>query len=569
MTFRARLFVGLTLAALGPLGLFAYGVRHEMTRRLGEENARRAEAAAQALGEAVHRESDATAARLSAVRADFERDNRIRLAIVQTDAGARRGLLDMAEPAMRAAGLELLELQDSTGRIISSGHFRNEFDREEPALPAALAASGREPVLVRARTPDTAIVVLARLDSLRVAGERFTLTGGAAFEARLRAELARDPDLRLELAYPGATMAHPADTARLVADLGLPFVDLASSTAGRVDTARVRLVQSPATLLALRRSLDRWFLLALAVATPLALLAAAWLAARISRPLTALAERTAAIDLDRLDQPFADDRDDEIGALAGVLAAMTERLRLGAARLREVERRAATGDLARQVNHDVKNGLVPIRNVLRHLSQVAREAPATLPAVFDERRGTLESSLEYLDTLARNYARLSPAMQREPCDVNAVIEDVVRATGPGRGAVRADTAASLPRVPADALALRRILENLVGNALDSLAGRSDGVVAVASEAVGAPDPRIVRLSVSDNGPGMTRAELERAFADFHTTKEGGTGLGLSIVRRLALDLGWSLRIETTPGIGTRAVLDLPVDPGPADGGRPG
>jgi signal transduction histidine kinase len=124
-------------------------------------------------------------------------------------------------------------------------------------------------------------------------------------------------------------------------------------------------------------------------------------------------------------------------------------------------------------------------------------------------------------------------------------------------------------VPADALALRRILENLVGNALDSLAGRSDGVVAVASEAVGAPDPRIVRLSVSDNGPGMTRAELERAFADFHTTKEGGTGLGLSIVRRLALDLGWSLRIETTPGIGTRAVLDLPVDPGPADGGRPG
>jgi signal transduction histidine kinase len=569
MTFRSRLFTGLTLAALLPLGVFAYGVRREMTRRLTEDNARRAAAAAQALADDLRRESDAIAIRLAAVRADFERDNRLRLAIVQGDAGARRSLLDLAAPAMRAAGLELLQLQDSTGRIVSSGQFRNEFDRVDSLLPSALESARDGPVIVRARTPDTTIVVLARLDSLRAAGQRFTLAGGAAFEARLRADLARDRDLGLEVAYPGAALTPEGSSARTVAALALPFVDLEAGRAGTADSARLRVTQSPGALIALRRSLDRWFLAALAVATPLALLAAGWLATRISRPLTALAERTAAIDLDRLDQSFASDRDDEIGALAGVLAAMTERLRLGAARLREVERRAATGDLARQVNHDVKNGLVPIRNVLRHLSQVARESPAALPAVFEERRGTLESSLEYLDTLARNYARLSPALQREPCDVNAVIADVVRATGPGRAAVRAETAPSLPRVPADPLALRRVLENLVGNALDSLAGRSDGVVTLASEAVGPPEGRTIRLSVTDNGPGMTRAELDRAFDDFHTTKEGGTGLGLSIVRRLALDLGGALRIETAPGAGTRAILELPLEPVRTDGGRRG
>jgi signal transduction histidine kinase len=567
MTFRSRLFTGLTLAALLPLGVFAYGVRREMTRRLTDDNARRAAAAAQALADDLRRESDAIAVRLAAVRADFERDNRLRLAIVQGDAGARRSLLDLAAPAMRAAGLELLQLQDSAGRIVSSGHFRNEFDRVDSLLPAALESARERPVLVRARTPDTTIVVLARLDSLRAGGQRFTLAGGAAFEARLRGDLARDRDLGLEVAYPGAAPTPEGTSGHIVAELALPFVDLDAGRAGTADSARLRVTQSPGALIALRRSLDRWFLAALAVATPLALLAAGWLATRISQPLTALAERTAAIDLDRLDQSFASDRDDEIGALAGVLAAMTERLRLGAARLREVERRAATGDLARQVNHDVKNGLVPIRNVLRHLSQVARETPAALPAVFEERRGTLESSLEYLDTLARNYARLSPALQREPCDVNAVIADVVRATGPGRAAVRAETAPSLPRVPADPLALRRVLENLVGNALDSLAGRSDGVVTLASEAVGPPEGRTIRLTVADNGPGMTRAELDRAFDDFHTTKEGGTGLGLSIVRRLALDLGGALRIETAPGAGTRAILELPLEPSRTDGGR--
>jgi signal transduction histidine kinase len=57
---------------------------------------------------------------------------------------------------------------------------------------------------------------------------------------------------------------------------------------------------------------------------------------------------------------------------------------------------------------------------------------------------------------------------------------------------------------------------------------------------------------------MSRAELDRAFEDFYTTKEGGTGLGLSIVRRLVLDLGGVLRVDTEPGTGTRVTIELPA-----------
>jgi signal transduction histidine kinase len=67
----------------------------------------------------------------------------------------------------------------------------------------------------------------------------------------------------------------------------------------------------------------------------------------------------------------------------------------------------------------------------------------------------------------------------------------------------------------------------------------------------------VRITVADTGRGMTRTELDRAFDDFFTSKPGGTGLGLSIVRRLVLDLGGALRIDTAPGSGTRAVVELP------------
>jgi signal transduction histidine kinase len=570
MSFRTRLFITLALAALVPLGVLAFGVRREMTRRLTAENTRRGDAAVAALRDDLARESAAVAARLATLASELGRDNGLRLALVQGDAGARRGLLDLAGGAMRSSGLTVLQLQDSAGRILSSGHFRNAYDRVEPGVPQALLAGGAEPVLLRAHTADTTLLVLTRLDSLRVAGARYTLVGGVAIEPRLRGSLARDPDLSLHLLEPGHADSL-ADSSARVASLPLPFVEErpandASSSAGQ---ARLVVLRSPGTLAALRRSIDRWFVAALAATVALSILGAWWLSSRVSRPLTELAARTAAIDFDRLDQTFPRERPDEIGALAATLGAMTERLRLGAARLREAERRMATGDLARQVNHDIKNGLVPIRNVLRHLAEVARDDPTALPRIFEERRATLESSLAYLDTLARNYARLSPQPETGACDVNAVVTEIVRGTDAAQVSLRAATEAALPPVSADPLVLRRILENLVGNAVDSLAGRTDGIVTVGTEAVSAPGGSAqVRLTVSDTGPGMSRTELDRAFDDFHTTKAGGTGLGLSIVRRLVLDLGGSLRIETAPGTGTRAIVELPARaPAPTGDGR--
>ncbi len=572
MSFRTRLFLALLVAALVPLAVLAYGVRREMTLRLTAENGRRGEAAVAGLRDDLARESAATAAHLATLAAELARDNGVRLALLSADAGARRGLLDLAGGAMRNAGLAMLQLQDSAGRILSSGHFRNAYDREEPALPAALRQAGGAPVLVRARTADSALLVLARLDSLRVAGARYTLVGGTAIESRLRGSLARDPDLSLRLVEPGASPS-PGDDASpsvIAATVPLAYADERHPPAdeGPLDSARLVVSRSPGALAALRRDIDRWFLAAFAATVALAIAGAWWLSSRVSRPLTELAARTAAIDFDRLDQSFPAERGDEIGVLSATLGAMTERLRLGAARLREAERRMATGDLARQVNHDIKNGLVPIRNVLRHLAEVARDDPGALPRIFEERRGTLESSLGYLDTLARNYARLSPSPQTGACDVNAMVAELVRGTDAPQVTLRAEPDPALPPVSADPLVLRRILENLVGNAVDSLAGRSGGVVTVGTETAAATDPLQVRLTVSDTGPGMSRAELDRAFDDFHTTKDGGTGLGLSIVRRLVLDLGGALRIETAPGAGTRAIVELPARaPVPTDDGR--
>ncbi len=303
-------------------------------------------------------------------------------------------------------------------------------------------------MLLRARTPDSAVLALTRIDSLRIGTRAFKIIGGVGADPRLLGGLARDSSLAVRLEYPGA--ATPSvPRSRIVRELRVPYIDLTAGTGVTSDTARLLVIQSLDALESLREGVKRWFLVALALTVLMAVLGAAWLSARVSRPLRDLAEKTAQVDLDRLDQSFATERSDEIGTLSRLLASMMERLRASSVRVREAERRAAVGDLARQVNHDIKNGLAPIRNVLRHLSQVLQQDPASLPQVFEARRGTLDSSVEYLSTLARNYDRLAPGIERKACDVNAIVEQVVRNISHDGVGIRAELSPHQPLALAD------------------------------------------------------------------------------------------------------------------------
>jgi len=488
MKFRTRLLISFGVVVLIPLLVFGLGIRREMSRSVTGQYEERVQALVNVINADIAREGDRIGARLATMKNSLKDDNNFRNVVVR---GADRSyVLDYAGNAMRMSGLDFLQIQDDEGRVVSSGHFRNEFDRLGPAVSGT--------TLVRAATAEGPFLTLVTSDTVYITpSHRFRLVGGIAVDSQFLARLARDPELGVALALPRDSTR--SDSGKLVVGppLTLPYID-ATDGPGRVEQARIEITRSSALLTALQRNVNLWFAAAVLVAALAALLLAGWLSTRISEP---------------------------------------------------VEARIAIGDIARQVTHDVKNGLAPLRNVFRHLTQVARDKPAELPEVFAERQGTVESSINYLETLAANYAKLSPQSERKATDVNAVVRETI---GPS-GSVRTKLAEGLPPVSADALVLRRVIENLLSNAVDSLDGKNGSVTVTTEQGKG-----IVRIAVSDTGRGMSKAELDKAFNDFYTTKPGGTGLGLSIVRRLVMDSNGSLNVETEPGKGSTFIVEIPV-----------
>ena len=555
MSFRTRLLLAFAAATLLSVTLLTVGIRRQVTARLTSQHERRVDALARVAMQDLARQNADVSTRLHSLIRSLADDNRFRLA-VQGAPAERPFLLDWAGGAMQLSGLSMLQLQDDAGRILSSGHFRNEYDRLEPQLPRLLSNAADRPTIVRVRTPEGPMLVLARLDSTHVGSRALTLAGGLTIDRTFLDQFARDSEVTVSLVTPDDTISSDSmrmvDTSLVSAAQQLAYINTLGDSM-QVAPARIVVTHAGGELEALQRDINGWFAVSLTAAALAGLALAFWLSAGLSKPLAALTRATQSISLEGPELELATQRDDEVGTLARRFGVMGRRLRASAAQLLDAERRATRGEMARQVNHDVKNGLIPIRNVIQHLAQVQQREPERLASVFAERRATLDSSIAYLDTLARNYARLTPRVDRRAFDASAVAREAARTAGSDGVVVETRIADTPAMALGDPVLLRRILDNLLRNAIESLPP-SGGTVTLESTR---GQRGGVRLIVADTGLGMSDEELSRAFEDFHTTKPGGTGLGLSVVRRLAADLHADLRVESAPGRGTTFTIDLP------------
>src|SRR5438132_4849517 len=175
MSLLTRMLLAFVVMVLIPLALLAIGLRQEMTRRLSEEYQVRVDRVVEVIREDLHRESTGISQRIASLKSALLNDNRFRLAAVAGVESERNYLLDYAGSAMSLTGLSMLQIQDADGRIISSGHFRNEHGRVEPGIAAALADMRGGISLLKTFTPEREFLSLVRSEMFSIGDRVFTL----------------------------------------------------------------------------------------------------------------------------------------------------------------------------------------------------------------------------------------------------------------------------------------------------------------------------------------------------------------------------------------------------------
>jgi nitrogen fixation/metabolism regulation signal transduction histidine kinase len=281
----------------------------------------------------------------------------------------------------------------------------------------------------------------------------------------------------------------------------------------------------------------------------------------LTGPIGRLQRAASAVGAGNLRVKLPETTGDEFGRLYASFNQMVRRLRRARSQQERSARVLAWGEMARQVAHEIKNPLTPIKLAVQHLRRAHADNRPDFGDVLERNVEQVLLEIDRLADIARAFSRYgAPASSTGPLQavpVDLVVHEAITLYRAGDPEIeyREDVEPDLPRVFGRGAELKEVLINLLENARDAVDG--DGVITVGAKRAGED----VEVCVRDNGRGITPELLPRVFEPHFSTRSAGTGLGLAIVRRLVESWGGKVDAESEEGRGTtiRIVLRAASD----------
>lgn len=226
--------------------------------------------------------------------------------------------------------------------------------------------------------------------------------------------------------------------------------------------------------------------------------------------------------------------------------------------LERMQRMAAWREVARRIAHEIKNPLTPIKLSAQRLARKFGEQ-VNNPA-FTQSTELIIRQVEHLQAMVQEFSAFAklPEVNPKPDHLEPLLVTVTDMFRNSHSGIRwlLDIPSPLPELPMDRDALERVFINIYANAAEVLQLSDSPVVTVVARFH--PGLNLVRIDVSDNGPGLTEEERSRLFEPYFSRKKGGTGLGLTIVRSIVSDHRGYVRAQQREGGGTMITVELPL-----------
>lgn len=277
----------------------------------------------------------------------------------------------------------------------------------------------------------------------------------------------------------------------------------------------------------------------------------------ITHPLTILAEKLKKFRLGHTNEMLAWNSKDEIGSLITDYNNLNSKLSKSAELLAKTERDMAWREMAKQVAHEIKNPLTPMKLSIQYLEKTSKEYPERAQEMIPRVAQTLIEQIDSLSQIAAEFSNFA-AMPKAENEKVALNDLVIAIHDLFRKRDDMDISLSTPIddliVFADKNHLVRILNNLVKNAIQAIPEGRRGKIHIELK----EDSGNAVIEVKDNGIGIPDHMKDKVFAPNFTTKSSGTGLGLAISANMIESFNGRIYFESEPGQGTSFFVQIPL-----------
>lgn len=286
---------------------------------------------------------------------------------------------------------------------------------------------------------------------------------------------------------------------------------------------------------------------------------AAFIANQITAPLTLVKSSLARTTIGRKNEPIFWKRNDEIGSLIREYNNMIIALDHSASQIMQSERESAWREMAKQVAHEIKNPLTPLRLGVQLLSRSWKEQDPDFDQKFERFTKSFIDQIESLNHIASEFSNFAkmPEAVLENVNLLEVIQHAVSIHGENRNiSVHVEEGAGEEIIVfADRDQLLRVFNNLIKNSIEARVKERPLAIGIN---VALMESGFVSIEVHDNGKGIDEAVRHRIFQPNFTSKSSGTGLGLALVKQTIETIGGKIWFKTDKNKGTSFFIEIPL-----------